>query len=879
MADPYTLHLVSHTHWDREWYEPFQVYRSRLVALVDSLLEILDQEPRFGSFTLDGQAVVLEDYLEIRPKRRPDLEGHIRAGRLHVGPWYVLPDEFLVSGESLIRNLIMGRRLASEFGGVMALGYTPDSFGHVAQLPQILQGFGMETAVLRRGLADEPLELVWEAPDGSRVLLLYLRDGYDNAARMRYDPNGLLEDLEAGRDSLAPHAASSHLLLLHGTDHMMPRPGLPRALSRVRSRLRDPIIHSSLSNYAAAVRGEVDMESLPIVRGALRNPKRHHLLPGVLSTRMPVKQRNHTCQVLLERHAEPMVAWASLLAIRDEERTPHDRWRRLLQHAWQELLQNHAHDSICGCSIDAVYEDVERRFSASESKAETARLEAAAALVGNINTTPPVSIDGARLAVVVLNPLAHPRTDLVRVTVTGRGPADGIELLDADGRHVPTQRDHDVSRPRSAAPGKDGAARLLFQAAELPSHGYRTYWLRPGPSKRRGPAAHGHTPSEYPVPELENDLLRVQVDQDTGTLEVIDKDTGMAYPDLNRFVDGGDRGDTYTYCPPEQDRPVDGPIEPPQFEIKETGPVRWTLEIRSLYRLPAALSQDRAARSSEEVEVPVTSRVSLVQGLPRVEIETEVGNRARDHRLRVHFPTPFSAQSARVDGPFWVGSPPASPGPAADDWVEQPSPAVPLHSFLWLGNDRSGLAVAVRGLPEAEVLPGPHGAEAAITLLRCVGWLSRDDLSTRRGHAGPELAVPGAQCLGNHRFECALLPSAGDWQEAYRRAQAYLSPLEAQPVTPTPGSLPADASLLEVRPRCVAVSAVKPPVTGDGLIVRLFNLDGEEVPARLRTRLPFQKAVRVPLDEDEVPETLPQEGGRAVTLTLGPHQIATIRFS
>lgn len=239
MTESHTLHLVSHTHWDREWYEPFDGFRPRLVRLVDTLLEILEQEPGFRSFMLDGQSVILEDYLEIRPERRADLESHIRSGRLQVGPWYVLPDEFLVSGEALIRNLMRGRQVAADHGGGMDLGYTPDSFGHVAQLPQILQGFGIEAAILRRGLADEPVEPIWEAPDGSRVLLLDLRDGYGNAARIRYDRHAMAEDLAPARNSLAPHSASSHLLPLHGTDHTVPKPGLPRALSRIEPDHRD----------------------------------------------------------------------------------------------------------------------------------------------------------------------------------------------------------------------------------------------------------------------------------------------------------------------------------------------------------------------------------------------------------------------------------------------------------------------------------------------------------------------------------------------------------------------------------------------------------------------------------------------------------------
>ncbi|MGD8516498.1 MAG: hypothetical protein PVG54_05965, partial [Anaerolineae bacterium] len=186
--EPIRAILVSHTHWDRAWYVPFQVYRVRLVRLIDRLLDLLAREPDFRCFTLDGQMLPVIDYLEVRPERRADLERLVRAGRLSVGPWYVLPDEYLVSPEALIRNLMLGLRLAQGLGAVMREGYAPDAFGHIGQLPQILQGCGIGSAVFWRGLGDEGEELGnefwWQAPDGSRVLAIHLREGYGNMAKM-----------------------------------------------------------------------------------------------------------------------------------------------------------------------------------------------------------------------------------------------------------------------------------------------------------------------------------------------------------------------------------------------------------------------------------------------------------------------------------------------------------------------------------------------------------------------------------------------------------------------------------------------------------------------------------------------------------------------
>jgi len=213
--------VVPHTHWDREWYHSFQQFRARLVEMMDALLALLEREPRFTSFTLDGQTILLEDYLEVRPERRAEIQEWVRQGRLLVGPWYTSPDEFLVSAEALIRNLMLGHRIAAEFGGPMKVGYLPDSFGQTAQLPQILQGFGIGAAVFWRGVGDEPgqTEFRWKAPDGSTVLAVHLPEGYGNAADLPADREALVERLAEVRQQLAIGATTDHLLLMNGSDH------------------------------------------------------------------------------------------------------------------------------------------------------------------------------------------------------------------------------------------------------------------------------------------------------------------------------------------------------------------------------------------------------------------------------------------------------------------------------------------------------------------------------------------------------------------------------------------------------------------------------------------------------------------------------------
>jgi hypothetical protein len=432
-----TLHLISHTHWDREWYLPYQVFRFRLVRLIDGLLDLLAKDREYKYFMLDGQTIVLEDYLEVRPEREAELRRHIRAGRILIGPWHILPDEFLVSPEATIRNFLEGARTCRRFGPRMPVGYTPDPFGHIGQLPQILRGFGIEYAAFRRGLSDEPCEVWWDSPDGSRVLAAYLRDGYDNAAGLPTGDRALfVEEVARRRDSLRPHSAVNDLILMHGTDHMEPPRNTSIAIRSTVNKLSGGrLIHSTLPKYFAAVTSAIRRRKIkfPIVSGELRSPKRHHLLPGVLSTRMWIKQRNRECEILLERWTEPFSAWASLML---PSRTPDPSIAKPqgpLRAAWRMLMQNHPHDSICGCSIDEVHEEMRPRFA----QAEQIGGEIARASLESI--TAAVDTRAAEQSIVVFNPAAGPRTGPVELELHPPADWESFEILDSDGNLLPYQ--------------------------------------------------------------------------------------------------------------------------------------------------------------------------------------------------------------------------------------------------------------------------------------------------------------------------------------------------------------------------------------------------------------------------------------------------------
>jgi mannosylglycerate hydrolase len=944
-----TIHIVPHTHWDREWYLPFQSFRIKLVHLIDALLDLLEEDGRYTHFTLDGQAIILEDYLAIRGDREADLIRHIRAGRLMIGPWYTLPDEFLVSPEAIVRNLLHGEVVCARFGARMDIGYLPDPFGHISQMPQILRGFNIETAVLRRGLADEPCELTWTSPDGSQVLLIYLRDGYDNAARLPTNPRGFREFIHEARDSLIPHTQISHILMMNGTDHHEPQPELA-ALIADTPLDEDVIIVSTLPIFARAVREEVDAKELSLssIYGELRDPKRHHLLPGVLSGRVWIKQRNHACETLLERWAEPFSAWTELFLHTPREKmvwtghlqTPYVNFpQSLLNEAWRILLQCHPHDSICGCSIDQVHEEMRPRFDQVEQIGEEIVQQSLNALTEVIDTSHLEEV-GAQAAIVVFNPFSFPRSDVADVTLELMAGLDPFEIVDGSGKILPYQllerksrsladmtldtdglrtmmmmvqeglvlglsvqsvaiiplADHaliDIVLAEGAEPNLDAARRgreeletllaeeryneyrimarftteatLRFVAPDVPGHGHRSFGLRPGSqTKQEHVNEEGRT--------IENEFMRVELNHD-GTLTLMDLRNDLEFPNLLRFSNQGDRGDSYTFCPIEGTEAILTSCA--QHTARRLiHPCGQTLEIRSSLKLPHRMLSDRSARSETLVSLPIRIRVHLIPDVPRVDVDIHLENNAQDHRLQALFPLPFQSDNAVFDGHFEISERGLFLPEFNQAWIEHPVIEKPMRNFVLARYDDYGLLVSTRGLREAAV---SSEGWIAVTLLRSFGWLSRDDLATRKGGAGPQLPTPAGQSLGEHTFHLSLVPFADDPIAAQNEALAFQSSFRGVGTQIQSGSLPPSISLLSIEPETFQVTAIKTSEDGRSLIVRGVNLQQDPVQVRILSAFPIHSAAKARLDETPIDVAWVRKN-ESLEIEVQPSEILTLRL-
>jgi mannosylglycerate hydrolase len=953
-----TLHLVTHTHWDREWYRPYQEFRLKLVHLVDNLLDLLAGDPEFKHFMLDGQTIILEDYLQVRPEREDELRQHVKNGRLLIGPWYVLPDEFLVSPEALLRNLLEGERTARRFGAKMHVGYIPDPFGHISQMPQILRGFDMSTASLQRGPDEQPCEFWWQSPDGSRVLLAYLRDSYSNAASIPMaGRQETINQLEQIRDSLLPHAASSHLLLMHGNDHTEPSPQTSAIISALNEVLeRDRLVHSTLPAYLTAVQAEIEAYQLqiPTYEGELRSSKRHHLLPGVLSTRVWIKQRNHACETLLEKWAEPSSVWAKL-ATGPKAVEYISNQAALLRQAWRYLMECHPHDSICGCSIDQVHAEMRPRFDQVMQIGEEISRQNLQALADSIDTAG--SRSNTSTAVVVFNPVSGPRTDEASFSLHLPANKTGLRILDRYGQRMSYRlgaieerevanftlsREHfmallgqlrdgqisgmgmqslvfqevnfersgntleiqiylsengepdnaalsqgmlyliqalqDDSLKRFHVRGVLSQTQVHFTAQDIPGYGYKTFWIERGLEDSTQETVQSQEDDPQAL-MIENQFFELRIDPQDGSLQLTDKRDGAIYSGLNRFVDGGDCGDEYNYSPPAQDRLVSAQVASIQVG---RSPARQSIQAELRLEIPRELAPDRQRRSTETVAMRVSSQACLVDGLARVDFQTVVENQAKDHRLRVHFPAPFAVQSAQYDGHFEIVQRITGVPDFDERWGEQPRPEHPQRAFVFISNGKTGLAIANRGLREVAVLSetSPAGnSEIALTLLRCVGWLSRDDFSTRKSHAGPGLPTPGAQMPGVNRFEYAVILSGENPVEGSLYAQAFRfnAPLKSCITGLHVGDLAPEDNFIACEPQDFILSAVKESEDGSGWILRGYNISTEDIQVVISSRVPFKRVWRANLAERQLAELEAEQNGRLV-LPLGAHEILTLKF-
>ncbi|MFF2031211.1 hypothetical protein [Arthrobacter sp. NPDC058192] len=784
--------LVPHTHWDREWYEPFQVFRFKLIQMFDTVLAMAEEDPRFR-FTLDGQTAAIEDYLEIRPENTDRVKAVVASGQLALGPWQILLDEFLCSGETIIRNLQMGMAGALKLGGYMNVGYLPDMFGHVAQMPQILSQAGIADACLWRGVPSKVSghSFRWVAPDGSSVRVEYLFDGYGSALDILAIAEHIPHALKEYRQETADRYRGDPILGMVGTDHMPPDTGLMRHVDTYDSPAF-PIRVATLDEYLAAF---APGENLQVVDGELRSHARGNILPGVFSIRRNLK--------IAMAKAERMVLDAERLAATHSGAD----FEPFISMSWRRIIESTAHDSVVGSGTDETVDQVEARLNEATQIARAVRNEVGLSVAEGVPSD----------AFAALNTLPTDRTVMVELEVPA--PAEGLPVVaeTADGAvlavqelgQAPTMLGDEamdasvlVERMMNRIHGRELFGQLIenyrvapysleFDVAEVPSTPVfdivtfkadlaASVEAHPGEWKVRILAqprrrvlvdvpvpAMGVTPfkvfqredraAEHVTCEdgvLSNGLVSVAIGSD-GTVSLTGAD-GTVLQGIGRLVDGGDCGDSYNYGPPAVDILV---AEPSAItvDVLETGSVRAVVKVSRHFSCPRFMEPGLGCRSEDRVDVPVHMFVELRRGEPFVRLRVQFTNEAADHRLRLHVPLPHPVESSASEGQFSITSRSLT---AEGGGGEYPLPTFPAYTFVSAGP----ATVLLHDATEYEVV---EGNELALTLLRAVGSISVNVHPLRDEPAASEIPIPGAQEAGTEvDVEFAVIASSKGYRNA-----------------------------------------------------------------------------------------------------------------
>ena len=890
-------HIISHSHWDREWYLPYEKHHMLLVEFMDSLIETLEKDKDYKSFHLDGQTILLEDYLQVRPGRRDRLAKLIKEDRIIIGPWYVLQDEFLTSSEANTRNLQIGHKDARAYGKISKLGYFPDSFGNMGQAPQMLQQAGIDTAVFGRGVKptgfnnqvgegdkfESPYsEMYWESKDGSKVLGVLFANWYSNGNEVPTDAKEAKAFWDKRLANAEEYASTDHLLFMNGCDHQPVQTDLSLALEEARKLYPEvEFIHSNFLDYIELLK-ETIPDNLKVITGELRSQQTNgwYTLANTASARVYLKQMNANCQMLFEKVAEPIAAMAYDLG----KDYPH----HMFEYGWKVLMQNHPHDSICGCSVDAVHREMVSRFEKAEAVAQYIIDESMTYIADHMDTDRQGSKEGS-LPIIVVNTTGWTKSDLVTTEVKvgkkyfSEGPLrEGInqardhevghyQLLDNKGNVLPAtiksqglKFHYDLPKDKFRQPYMYQSLEVSFEAKELDPFSMAIFTLVPIEKEIENKDSLITGPYT-----MENKYLKVDIQED-GSLDVTHRLSGHTFKNLATYEDHGDIGNEYIYMKPLGEMPVTTKGLKAEMTVIEDTPYRATIEVVHELMIPARANdlledeikeiiefKDRKSQRVDQlIPLVIISQYSLEKGSKGVKVKTSFNNQALDHRLRVLFESNIESPYHYADSIFEVAKRYNEP---SKEW-ENPCNSQHQQDFINIHDDQIGLTIANKGLNEYEVIR--DGKQTiAVTLHRGVREL---------GDWGVFM-TPEAQCLGEQVVEFAIIPH-GPGKElytSYQEAYQFAIPLVATQTELQKGSIPLDYQLMDVSSAEVMHSSLKvSEMTGD-IVARWYNVSEEEALLSLKTDY---KAYQSNLLEEK------EEALSGLDITLKGAKILTLGF-
>ena len=700
------VYLQVSTHWDREWYNSFQAFRYELINTTKKIISELALKKNINYFVFDGQTIVVEDYLEIMPRDYDNLADVVKDGSMKLGPWYVMPDEWLVSGESLIRNFLQGKQICDSFGVMpYSYGYINDIFGHIAQFPQILNQVGIRMAYLGRGLSAPGYDFkhfVWQSPDGSKCF--GYKDNYSMAYRSYQQFLASGEKTEAEKDEYVRQYVSEELskckngvLLLNITDdHAYLNETMLDLVQRVRKLEQIEVIESGFDGAYDAI--AISEDSLPVVCGELIMPAHAmdmRVVTDAISSYYPLKEENDRCQSVLENETAPMIAYSHMAGkpVRKE----------FLQAAYKELLKNHPHDDICGCSTDQVHKDMYYRYEQVKEVAKAVERD----FICKIGRAKAGTDENYLLE--IFNPAPYEREQIITVDLefeqdffpryAGNAPyqpRNMFRLFDSQNRELKYQimniERNLLSDRYNISQEKPVIDRYTISfPAKLTAFGMTEYLVTPTKAiiRNKNTMKSGDSWAE-------NAYVRIEIRQD-GTFDLHDKVTGKAYEKLHYFLDDAEAGNGWFHeDAANQNAIVSSRFSACTVEKIRSGSMEISFCITKIMLVPEKMDYDTYSRSEEKVELKIISEITLKQDSGKVYIRTKVVNNAKDHRLKMMLPTQIAGDTYWVSQAFYFGERVSGVYQDTHDWFE-PMPQEGHFDGIIYKTDANGNGLAFVG--------------------------------------------------------------------------------------------------------------------------------------------------------------------------------------
>lgn len=904
------VHIVTYTHWDREFRWEFERTRMRLVDLFDHLFEIMEKNKDYRSFLCDGQLTLVTDYLEIRSEMRDTVKKYVGEGRLEIGPWFTLPDCAPIQGESVIRNIQYGTKKCREFGEPLSCGYNVFSFGQIGQLPQIYADFDIDNIVFYKYMDPKRSkyhEFIWEAPDGTQayashlgpearwnfffaghIPIVYDKDAWDKDwqytwgelgkvfhtanpddygwfydildPETSYHPENLRNGMERALKTVEGTAAPDCVLMFEGTDFTEPHPLTPEIIKALQKEYEGEleIVHSTLTDYLTELKKKLkDVKDLDILKGPMRDGPVGSIHTDVFSTHPEVMIENSHSENTLIRYAEPLSAFAWKFGLAKYPAT-------YLEKIWTLLFQSHAHDSMHGLGPKTLVDGEISRLKQAGIIAKGLERKGLENITKEINTS---KVSDTEYFLAVHNPSSFERTEIVEAYVDI--PRDVILkyiiIEDMDGNPIKVQEIErntniraGIYHPRSRnMPFYCTKVHLYFEAENIPSMGYKTFKIK-WAEKNEYPYPH----EDWDAPRIlannmlsgvnqaENEYIRVKVNPD-GTVNITDKETGRTYENLNYFMDMGDKGNMWTYDNIPNDRIITSIGERANVSTTVNGPLVVKFKAELTMKLPKAYDFGKQLRSDVLEDMPISVEMTLKKGSKYLEVVTTIDNTVKDHYFKVCMPTGLKAEKTWAEGSFMVTEFPVKPK-ANGDLRGDELARHPAQLWYDIADDDNGFAVLTDATKDYEILENDENQTLAMGLVRGTELRIACDNRLWMEYPGDE----SSQDLQKLSYRYAFMPHTDKWEKAglYNEALSFNAPLKVCEFGKQEGIFSDEASFISIEGDNLVLSSVSKS-DADTLIIRLYNPTEHDIDGEIKLGFGANEARSIRLD-GKIKETL-----------------------